>query len=142
MEGQVQLHERDGRPWKAEWVALPEVCLLTATSLRLAIACIDGLEVDADRMRRQRGRRVAGLLASERILGMLATRLGKHRAQAALQDVLGTARRDSRSMADAIEAAGLMTRAEAEAADGRPDRSRRHVAAVRSVLRRLEEPPC
>jgi adenylosuccinate lyase len=140
MEGQVQLHERDGRPWKAEWVALPEVCLLTATSLRLAIACIDGLEVDVDRM----GANVAashGLLASERILGTLATRLGKHRAQAALQDVLGTARRDSQSMADAIEAAGLMTRTEAEAAMNdliAPG----DTAAVRSVLRRLEEPPC
>jgi adenylosuccinate lyase len=139
-EGQVQLHERDGRPWKAEWVALPEVCLLTATSLRLAIACIDGLEVDVDRM----GANVAashGLLASERILGKLATRLGKHRAQAALQDILGAARRDGRSMADAIEAAGLMTRTEVEAAmsdliaPGDTD-------AVRSVLRRLEEPPC
>jgi adenylosuccinate lyase len=140
MEGQVQLHERDGRPWKAEWVALPEVCLLTATSLRLAIACIDGLEVDVDRM----GANVTashGLLASERILGMLATRLGKHRAQAALQDVLGTARRDSRSMVDAIEAAGLMTRTEAEAAMNdliAPG----DTASVRSVLRRLEEPPC
>jgi adenylosuccinate lyase len=140
MEGQVQLHERDGRPWKAEWVALPEVCLLTATSLRLAIACIDGLEVDADRM----GANVAashGLLASERILGTLATRLGKHRAQAALQDILGAARRDGRSMADAIEAAGLMTRTEAEAAVNdliAPG----DTAAVRSVLRRLEEPPC
>jgi adenylosuccinate lyase len=140
MEGQVQLHERDGRPWKAEWVALPELCLLTATSLRLAIACIDGLEVDVDRM----GANVAashGLLASERILGTLATRLGKHRAQAALQDILGTARRDSRSMVDAIEAAGLMTRTEAEAAVDdliAPG----DTAAVRSVLRRLEEPPC
>jgi adenylosuccinate lyase len=140
MEGQVQLHERDGRPWKAEWVALPELCLLTATSLRLAIACIDGLEVDVDRM----GANVAashGLLASERILGTLAIRLGKHRAQAALQDILGTARRDSRSMVDAIEAAGLMTRTEAEAAVNDliapGDR-----AAVRSVLRRLEEPSC
>jgi hypothetical protein len=82
-----------------------------------------------------------GLLASERILGTLATRLGKHRAQAALQDILGTARRDSRSMVDAIEAAGLMTRTEAEAAVHdliAPG----DTAAVRSVLRRLEEPPC
>ena len=27
-EGMVVSHERDGRGWKAEWVALPEVCLL------------------------------------------------------------------------------------------------------------------
>ena len=84
-ESMVQLHERDGRAWKAEWVALPEVCLLTATAVRLAIACVDGLEVDAARMRANvdAGR---GLLASERVLGILAARLGKHRAQAALQE--------------------------------------------------------
>ena len=29
LEGMVGGHERDGRGWKAEWVALPEVCLLT-----------------------------------------------------------------------------------------------------------------
>jgi len=140
MEGQVQLHERDGRPWKAEWVALPEVCLLTAASLRLAVACVDGLEVDAARMRAN----VAaggGLLASERILGTLAPRLGKHRAQAALQDLLASARRDGRSAADALEEAGLMTRAEAESVIAdlvAPGDS----AAVRSVLGRLGEQRC
>ncbi len=47
LEGEVQLHERDGRGWKAEWVALPEICLLTATAAQLALGCIEGLEVDA-----------------------------------------------------------------------------------------------
>jgi adenylosuccinate lyase len=140
LEGQVQLHERDGRPWKAEWVALPEVCLLTATSLRLAIACVDGLEVDAGRMRSN----VAagqGLLASERILSTLSPRLGKHRAQAALQDTLGTARHDGRSVVDALAAAGLMTRAEAEAAVANPI-APGDTAAVRSVLGRVQEHRC
>ena len=35
LEGMVGGHERDGRSWKAEWVALPEVCQLTAVALRL-----------------------------------------------------------------------------------------------------------
>jgi adenylosuccinate lyase len=140
MEGQVQLHERDGRPWKAEWVALPEVCLLTAASLRLAIACVDGLEVDAERM----SANVAaahGLLASERILGTLSPRLGKHRAQAALQDVLGSARHDRRSVVDALEAAGLLTRAEVESVVADPI-APGDTAAVRSVLGRLQEHRC
>ena len=34
LEGMVGGHERDGRGWKAEWVALPEVCLLTAAALQ------------------------------------------------------------------------------------------------------------
>jgi adenylosuccinate lyase len=140
MEGQVQLHERDGRAWKAEWVALPEVCLLTSAALRLGIACVEGLEVDADRMRANVGA-AQGLLASERMLGALSARLGKHRAQAALQDVLGAARRDGRSAAAALEAAGLMTRAEAESAVADPIAAG-DTAAVRSVLGRLQGERC
>ncbi len=140
MEGQVQLHERDGRAWKAEWVALPEMCLLTSAALRLGIACIEGLEVDAKRMRANVGA-AQGLLASERILGTLSARLGKHRAQAALQDVLGAARRDGRSATDAVEAAGLMTRAEAESAVEDPIAAG-DTAAVRSVLDRLRGDRC
>jgi len=140
MEGQVQLHERDGRAWKAEWVALPEVCLLTSAALRLGIACVEGLEVDADRMRANVGAS-QGLLASERMLGALSARLGKHRAQAALQDVLGAARRDGRSAAAALEAAGLMTRAEAESAVADPIAAG-DTAAVRSVLGRLQGERC
>src|SRR5262245_27180973 len=136
MEGQVQLHERDGRGWKAEWVALPEVCLLTSASLRLGIACVEGLEVDADRMSANVAA-AEGLLASERILGTLASRLGKHRAQAALQAALGAAARHGRSAIDALEAADLMTRAEAEAAVADPI-APGDTAAVRSVLGRLE----
>jgi adenylosuccinate lyase len=140
MEGQVQLHERDGRAWKAEWVALPEVCLLSSAALRLGIACVEGLEVDADRMRANVGA-AQGLLASERILGTLSARLGKHRAQAALHDVLGAARRDGRSAVAALEAAGLMTRAEAESAVVDPIAAG-DTAAVRSVLGRLQGERC
>jgi adenylosuccinate lyase len=50
MEGLVGEHERDGRTWKSEWPALPEVCLLTAQALQLAISLAEGLEVNEDRM--------------------------------------------------------------------------------------------
>lgn len=50
MEGLPGEHERDGRTWKSEWPALPEVCLLTGQALQLAISLIAGLEVHADRM--------------------------------------------------------------------------------------------
>ena len=51
LEGMTGVHERDGRSWKAEWVALPEVCLLTATAAAMARELIAGLEVDTGRMR-------------------------------------------------------------------------------------------
>ncbi|HLU71605.1 MAG TPA: adenylosuccinate lyase family protein [Nonomuraea sp.] len=50
MESVVSQHERDGRAWKAEWVALPEACLLAGTALRLGVQLVEGLEVHADRM--------------------------------------------------------------------------------------------
>lgn len=50
VESMVGQHERDGRSWKAEWVALPEVCLLSATALAVAINVVEGLEVHTDRM--------------------------------------------------------------------------------------------
>jgi len=52
VESIVGQHERDGRSWKAEWVALPEVCLLTATALGLAVDLVEGLEVHTDQMAR------------------------------------------------------------------------------------------
>jgi hypothetical protein len=55
--------------------------------------------------------------------------------------VLGTARRDGRSAADAVEAAGLMTRAEAESAVADPI-APGDAAAVRSVLGRLQGDRC
>lgn len=50
LEGLVGEHERDGRTWKSEWPALPEVCLLTGQALELAISVTEGLEVHVDRM--------------------------------------------------------------------------------------------
>lgn len=84
MEGMVGAHERDGRSWKAEWVALPEVCLLTATATSTAVALLEGLEVDGDAMRANLDR----LVGSEQALSLLTARLGKHEAQAALQVAL------------------------------------------------------
>jgi adenylosuccinate lyase len=97
LEGMVQEHERDGRGWKAEWVAFPEACLLTLTALDLAKGLLEGLEVDATRMA---GNLSAGggFAASEALLAALAPRVGKHRAQELLQRVLGEARRQDRSL--------------------------------------------
>jgi adenylosuccinate lyase len=79
-------HERDGRSWKAEWIALPEVCQLTAVALRLARSLLDGLEVHPEAMAAAVER--FGGLGSERVLAGLTTRLGRYQAQQALHEVL------------------------------------------------------
>ncbi len=79
VESMVHLHERDGRAWKAEWIALPEACTLVLTSLRLVVVLIEGLEVDEDRMLANiRARR--GFVFAEPVMRHLAERVGKHTA--------------------------------------------------------------
>jgi 3-carboxy-cis,cis-muconate cycloisomerase len=87
LEGMVVAHERDGRAWKAEWVALPEVCLLTGVALETSRDLLEGLEVDAQAMRANLERQ-GDRWASERLLAGLSTRMGKHSAQDFLQDLL------------------------------------------------------
>ncbi|HLF60086.1 MAG TPA: adenylosuccinate lyase family protein [Acidimicrobiia bacterium] len=87
LESSVQTHERDGRGWKAEWVAFPEVCLLTGASLRIADELIRGLIVDPDAMTRNL-ERTRGYWASESALVILSRDLGKHRAQQLLFEAL------------------------------------------------------
>jgi len=79
VEGMVHEHERDGRAWKTEWVVLPEACLLTGAALAFACRLLDGLEVDADRMRANLDAR-GGYVLSEPVMRALADHIGKHTA--------------------------------------------------------------
>lgn len=87
LESMVGEHERDGRTWKVEWVALPEVCLLAGTATSLARALLNGLEVNATAMRENLMAH-GGLLSSEQILAELSIRLGRHQAQRLMHELL------------------------------------------------------
>jgi adenylosuccinate lyase len=107
-EGMVVGHERDGRGWKAEWVALPEVCLLTGVALQMALRLLSGLVVDAAAMRSNLESR-GDQLASEQMLAGLTRRLGKHAAQRLMHDVLAPGSRDVHEILDALVAEGAAT---------------------------------
>ncbi len=107
-EAMVVGHERDGRGWKAEWVALPEVCLLTGVALRLARQLLSGLVVDVDSMLANVDSH-GDQLASERILAGLTERLGKHAAQQLMHDVLAPGTRDVHEVFDVLVAHGAAT---------------------------------
>ncbi len=119
-EGVAAQHERDGRGWKAEWVALPEVCLLTSSALDIAIAVLSGLAVHTDAMRRNLDRQ-GGYPASERALALLAPRLGAHRAQAELGAALTAGSASGVSAAKVLADAGLFTTEEASELAEQPD---------------------
>jgi adenylosuccinate lyase len=79
LEGMVQIHERDGRGWKAEWIAVPEACTLTLVASHLAGELVEGLEVVPERMRRNIEAQ-RGYVFAEPIMRALADRFGKHTA--------------------------------------------------------------
>ncbi|HEX5087762.1 MAG TPA: adenylosuccinate lyase family protein [Nocardioides sp.] len=107
-EGMVVGHERDGRGWKAEWIALPEVCLLTGAALETGLRLLSGLIVDVEAMRSNLDGH-GDQPASERILAGLTTRIGKHSAQRLMHDVLAPGSRDVHHVFDALVAAGEAT---------------------------------
>src|SRR4029450_9727410 len=72
LESMVGQHERDGRAWKAEWIALPEGCLLTGAALSFGRSIVEGLEVDVAAMSANLAAH-GGLLGSEQVLAELST---------------------------------------------------------------------
>lgn len=111
VEGMVAGHERDGRAWKTEWAALPEVCLLTGAALRLARELTSGLEVDSDAMTSNM-ERAGDQWASEQLLAGLSRRDGKHTAQQLLHELLGPGTAQVGHVVDTLVASGAATRAE------------------------------
>jgi adenylosuccinate lyase len=138
LEGMVGGHERDGRAWKAEWLALPEVCQLTAAALAVAGPLLDGLEVHAEAMAGT-VRRFGPDLGSERVLAELSARLGRDRAQRALHEVLRDAPGDlavglaARGLADEAEVRRWRDSPSTEAAGAMVDAVRAAAAAARAA---------
>lgn len=79
LESMVVEHERDGRAWKTEWAAFPELCRVTAASLAVARGLVEGLTVDPAAMAANIGRG-GGYVFSERVMASLATKVGKQTA--------------------------------------------------------------
>jgi len=113
VEGMVVGHERDGRGWKAEWVALPEVCLLTGVALQVARRLTSGLIVDVEAMHANLSRH-GDQLASERLLAGLSGRLGKHAAQELMHQSLAPGAGGVRAVVDTVVQAGVATRQECQ----------------------------
>ncbi|MFJ4371986.1 3-carboxy-cis,cis-muconate cycloisomerase [Pseudomonas japonica] len=79
-----QEHERSLGLWHAEWETLPEICCLVSGALRQARIIAEGLEVDAERMRRNLDL-TQGLVLAEAVSIVLAQRLGRDAAHHLLE---------------------------------------------------------
>jgi 3-carboxy-cis,cis-muconate cycloisomerase len=72
----VQEHERGLGGWHAEWMALPELVILTAGAISQMADTMATLEVDADRMKSNL-EKTQGLIMAEAVMLSLGSKLGR-----------------------------------------------------------------
>jgi 3-carboxy-cis,cis-muconate cycloisomerase len=81
LDAMVADHERATGPWHLEWVAIPEAFIATGGALRQARFMMEGLAIDARRMRRNLDL-TGGLIVAEAVMMALARRHTSLRFQA------------------------------------------------------------
>jgi 3-carboxy-cis,cis-muconate cycloisomerase len=79
-------HERSTGPWQIEWIVLPEAFCLLAGALRHSRSVVEGLEVDAEAMRRNL-ELTQGLVMSEAVMMGLGAQLGRETAHDLVYDL-------------------------------------------------------
>jgi adenylosuccinate lyase len=83
-------HERDGRAWKVEWHAVPELTMAAGKALNLLAQLLDRLDVHGDRMRSNL--EVShGQMGSEAVMLSLAAKVGKQTAHCLVHRVASEA---------------------------------------------------
>ncbi|WP_083519700.1 class-II fumarase/aspartase family protein, partial [Bradyrhizobium jicamae] len=97
LDAMVQDLERATGPWHCEWLALPQVCLLTSGSLSQAQFMLSGLIVEPRAMKRNLDS-TRGLIVAEAVMMGLAPALGRQTAH----DEVYAACRDAFERGDAL----------------------------------------
>ncbi|MDB5594353.1 MAG: 3-carboxy-cis,cis-muconate cycloisomerase [Hyphomicrobiales bacterium] len=108
LTGMVQEHERALGGWQAEWGALPELVRLTAGALANMADTLDGLQVDAARMRAN-FEALKGLPMTEMLALALAPGLGRAEAFALVEAAAKQVATSGRSLAEIVKADAAAT---------------------------------
>ena len=101
--GMIQDHERPTDSWQAEWVALPQMFVMTAGALHYATAILEGLAVDPARMRANLDL-TYGLIMAEAVQTALRPVLGHDRAHHAVEAACKRAMAERMALKDALAA--------------------------------------
>jgi adenylosuccinate lyase len=86
MEGMVIEHERDAASWRAEWRALPEICLMSGALLAGMRRVLAGLAVNKAKMRSNLDL-LGGFLLSERVMFAISEKVGKQTAHELVYEI-------------------------------------------------------
>jgi 3-carboxy-cis,cis-muconate cycloisomerase len=96
-----QEHERGLGGWQAEWDAMPELVEVTADAARAVAEALEGLVVDAARMRANLDI-TRGLVMAEAVVMRLAPKLGKQEAHALVEAACRRVLAEGRSLAEVL----------------------------------------
>jgi adenylosuccinate lyase len=138
-ESLVHDHERDGRSWKVEWHAVPQIALVAGKALALLRSLVTSLEVDPQRMLSNLDAG-SGLVLSEEVMLALMRRVGRQTAHRLVYAAAAVARESRRPLKDVVlESPDIMAHLAVEEVDALFDyrRSVRHCGAM--VDRILDE---
>ncbi|MEO8132782.1 MAG: adenylosuccinate lyase family protein [Betaproteobacteria bacterium] len=101
MDAMIADHERSTGPWEIEWIVLPEAFCLTAGALKQTRFILEGLEVDAAKMRANIDL-TNGLLMSEAVMMGLGRHIGREHAHDLVYDICREAIRLNRPLLDLL----------------------------------------
>ncbi len=101
MDAMVADHERSTGPWEIEWVALPEIFCLMSGALKQTKFILQGLEVDANQMRRNIDM-THGLVMSEAVMMGLGPYLGREVAHDLVYDLCREAIKEKRPLIELL----------------------------------------
>ena len=101
LEAMVEDHERATGPWEIEWIALPEIFMLSAGALAQTRFVVEGLQVNEKRMRDNIGI-TKGLLMSEAVMMGLGAAIGRNRAHDVVYDICREVVKTGRPLIDLL----------------------------------------
>ena len=101
MDAMIADHERSTGPWEIEWISLPESFCLMAGALKQTRFVLEGLEVDAAKMRANIDL-TNGLVMSEAVMMGLGRHIGREYAHDLVYDICREAVAKSRPLLDLL----------------------------------------
>jgi len=101
LDAMVEDHERATGPWEIEWIALPEIFLMSAGALAQTRFVLTGLQVDAKKMRANLDI-TRGLIVSEAVMMGVAPYLGRQRAHDLIYDICRQVIASGRTLLDLL----------------------------------------
>jgi 3-carboxy-cis,cis-muconate cycloisomerase len=102
LEAMIEDHERSTGPWEIEWIALPDIFMLSAGALSQTRFLVEGLQVNEKKMRENLDI-THGLIMSEAVMMGLGAKMGRNRAHDVVYDICREVVKTGRPLLELLE---------------------------------------